>query len=118
MSIIAVYNSSYSSEDAERAIKELKHIGGRQVSVSMATKRHRKRKRGKSANAEEDQGENSLHGDKEDGSIDGEDNIEDGSNPGKHIESCHAKTSIHSFQHFIERVSTKLLSVCWVHISR
>lgn len=79
-------NLSHFREDAERAIKELKHIGGRQVSVSMATRRHRKRKRVKSANSEDNQGENSLRVDKEDGSINGEEDVEDGSNSGgKHI---------------------------------
>lgn len=85
-------NSRHSREDAERAVNELKHIGSRQVSVSMATRRQRKRKRGKIANAEEKQVENSLHADEENGSIRGED-VDGGSNPGKHVASCLASTS-------------------------
>ena len=56
------------------------------MSVSMATRRQRKRKRGKIANAEEKQVESSLHADEENGSIRGED-MDGGSIPGKHVAS-------------------------------
>ena len=78
-------------EDAEKAISELKHIGGRQVSVSMATKRQRKRKRGKVATAEDQQVDSSLHAKEEHGSVRGED-VDSGSDLGERPLSCIAST--------------------------
>ena len=72
-----------SREDAERALNELKHIGGRQVSVSMATKRKRKRNRGKtSITNNDDQVGSSLLVDEEHGSI-AEEDVDGGSSLGE-----------------------------------
>ena len=72
-----------SREDAERALNELKRIGGRQVSVSMATKRKRKRKRGQTAITNNDHDESNLPVDEEHGSI-AEEDVDGGSSLGEH----------------------------------
>ena len=75
-----------SREDAERALNELKRIGGRQVSVSMATKRKRKRRRGKTAITNNDHDESNLlvdEVDEEHGSI-AEEDVDGGSSLGEH----------------------------------
>lgn len=75
-----------SREDAERALNELKRIGGRQVSVSMATKRKRNRKRGKTAITNNDHDESNLpvdEVDEEHGSI-AEEDVDGGSSLGEH----------------------------------